>query len=248
MMGVRIDCIDRQDFFDAIDHGVATGGNGTILNVNAHAMNLAYEDAEFRRILNAADIVFVDGFGINLAASLCGNKAGERLTVMDWFDDLLEASGERDWPLFWLGDEPHVVEKFKEMALQKHPGAKLAGAHHGFFKKTGPESDAIIEMIQKSGAKVLLAGMGMPNQEKWMWANRDRLPPVRLAMGAAIKFYTGTIKRGPEWMTQYGLEWLHRLTIQPKHTWKRYIVGNPLFISRAVINHYFRGDKHPEDQ
>ena len=77
--------------------------------------------------------------------------------------------------------------------------------------------------------------MSMPIQEKWIWANRERLaPPVRLALGGLARIMTGHIRRGPRWMTDHGLEWLYRLGVQPRYTWRRYLLGNPLFLLRIL--------------
>ncbi len=237
ILGVRIHIINRADLLSAIARAVTTGRGGTINNVNVHAINMAYRDPEFRAILNACDLVFVDGFGVQLGACIAGVQRGERLTPADWADDLFRLGAERKWPIFWLGDTDEVGADFVRELARRHPDCPLAGYHHGFFVKNGPESDAVVETINASGAQILLVGMSMPIQEKWVWANRQRLrPPVRLALGGLARIYTGHIKRGPRWMTQYGLEWLYRLAVQPRYTWRRYLLGNPLFLWRVLLS------------
>ena len=237
LLGVRIHVVNRVGLLSAIVRAVETGQGGTINNVNAHAMNVAYRDPEFRAILNASDLVFVDGFGVQLAARIAGVRVGERLTFGDWMDDLFRLCAQHQWPVFLLGDTDEVGADFARELTKRHPGCPLAGRHHGFFEKSGPESDAAVEAVNASGAQILLVGMSMPIQEKWVWANRGRLrPPVRLASGGFVRIYTGHIKRGPRWMTQYGLEWLYRLAVQPRYTWRRYLLGNPLFLWRVLLS------------
>ena len=230
---VTVHQVFRADLLNQVQEAARTGEGGNIFNINIHAANLAWIDPHFREILNTADQVFVDGAGILLAGKMCKWPLGERLTVADWIDDLFEVCSREAWPVFWLGDTEEVGEEFEKRVRAKHPQLVFAGRHHGFFKKSGPENDAVIEQINASGAKVLMVGMSMPIQEKWLYANRARLaPPVRLTFGGAARIVTGHIRRGPRWMTSNGLEWLYRLSVQPKYTWKRYIVGNPLFFIR----------------
>lgn len=228
---VKIHTISLADFFDYIKHAIDTGRGGIINNVNIHAMNIAWRDPDFRQILNDSDLVFLDGAGVKLGALLVGKTLGERMTMADWGWELFERCSKNGWPVFWLGDTDEVGEAYERMLRSKYPNLVFAGRHHGFFAKTGAENDAVVELINNSGAKVLLVGMSMPIQEKWIWANRDRLkPPVSLAVGAVARFMIGNIRRAPPWMTRNGLEWLHRLLMQPGHTWRRYVIGNPLFM------------------
>lgn len=237
LLGVRIDIVDRASLLGVIASAVKAGKSETIFYVNAHAMNLAVGDPEFRTILNRSDLLFVDGFGAILGARLAGLKVGERLTFMDWMDDLFVICSENRWPIFALGDTDEVGAAFEKRLKERHPGCPFAGRHHGFFQKEGHESDAVVEEINRSGALILLAGMGMPIQEKWLWSNRKVLvPPARLASGAFFRFYSGYLQRGPRFMTQNGLEWLFRLATQPSQLWRRYLLGNPLFIGRVIID------------
>ena len=235
LLGVHYHVVDRADLFDAIATAVARPLPSTILNVNTRAMNIAQYDTEYRDLLNRADLVFVDGAGVQLGAKLVGKPVGERLTPMDWIDEFFERCSEQQWPIFFLGDTEAMRERFAAKIIEKHPNCPLVDSHHGFFDQQGEENDALIERINRSGATMLLVGMGMPVQEKWLWANRDKLTiPVRFSIGALNRVYTGDIARGPAWMTNNGMEWLYRLCVQPGQTWRRYILGNPLFIGRVL--------------
>ena len=249
MLGVKIHVVDRAGLLNAVIRAVETGHGSVISNVNVHAMNLAYRDADFRAILNASDLVFVDGAGVLLGAAIAGVKVGERLTYADWVDDLFKLCAARDWPVFYLGDIEQVGDDFRRELARRHPNCRLVGCHHGFFQKTGLESNAVVEAINASGAKVLLVGMSMPIQEKRVWANRERLqPPLRLTTGGMARIYTGHIKRGPPWMTRNGLEWLYRLAMQPSYTWKRYLIGNPLFLWRVLLSRFGLGAPLPRSR
>ena len=241
IQGVRVHRVYRADLLAQICEAAETGRGGNILNINIHAANLAWTDPEFRAILNEADQVFVDGAGILLAAKIMNWQLGERLTVADWMDDMLDICVSKQWPIFWLGDTDEVGAAFEKKILSDHPGLIFAGRHNGFFDRNGPDNDRVIEQINQSGARILLVGMSMPIQEKWLHANRHRLqPPVHLTFGGAARIATGHIKRGPRWMTDNGLEWLYRLSVQPGYTWSRYLLGNPLFFVRLFRWHLLK--------
>lgn len=239
IMDIPVHRVFLADLLQQVRQAAETGVGGNIFNVNIHALNLAWEDPEFRHILQTADQIFVDGAGVMLAAKLFGWSLGERFTFADWMDDLFVLCTKEAWPVFWLGDTDKVGEIFQKKVSQKHPNLIFAGRHHGFFSKQGEENEQVIAKINASGAKVLMVGMSMPIQEKWLAKNRHRLnAPVRLPLGGAARIVTGHIKRGPRWMTDNGLEWLYRLAVQPRYTWRRYVIGNPLFFCR-LFGWYF---------
>ncbi|MEI7431371.1 MAG: WecB/TagA/CpsF family glycosyltransferase [Betaproteobacteria bacterium] len=233
LMGVRIHRLDLEGFFSYIVRAVESGQGGMVSNVNIHAMNIAWNDPLFRRILNESDLVFVDGMGVKWGGRLIGEDLGERITMADWGWGLFDICQHRGWPVYWLGDTDEVGAEFEQIITTRYPGLVFAGRHHGYFAKEGEESDAVVQRINDSGARILFVGMSMPIQEKWVWAHRDRLKAlVSLNVGGAARIVTGHIGRGPDWMTRNGLEWLYRLAMQPRYTWRRYLIGNPLFLIR----------------
>ncbi|MGB0466836.1 MAG: WecB/TagA/CpsF family glycosyltransferase [Pontibacterium sp.] len=235
--GVRYHVVDRKGVFDSICWAAEHGDGGKVMNVNIHAMNLAYSDPELRSILNQTDLVFVDGAGVKLGCKIAGLAVGQRLTPADWLDELFEICSEKQWPVFLLGDTDEMGENFEQAMAARYPDCPFAGRHHGFFDRQGEENEQVVEQINHSGAKIILVGMSMPVQEKWIWENRHKLQaPVALATGAFHRIFTGDIDRAPQWITSNGFEWLYRLAMQP-HTWRRYILGNPLFILRVFWHH-----------
>lgn len=206
-----------------------------VYNVNVHAMNFAHDLPEFRRYLEKADLVFCDGYGVKWGAEIVGARIPQRMTPPDWIDAFAAASGRANQSVFALGDEDGIAEEFQRMLVEQHPNYRNAGSHHGFFEKDGPENERLIKRINASGATHLLVGFGMPLQERWIEANAHRLSVrVVLAVGALFRWYTGVDQRAPKWMTDNGLEWLARLAANPVRHFRRYVVGNPRFIARAV--------------
>jgi exopolysaccharide biosynthesis WecB/TagA/CpsF family protein len=109
----------------------------------------------------------------------------------------------------------------------------VVGAHSPSFgfEKNEQECQELIEEIKNSGATVLAVGVGAPKQEKWIYKYKEQLPNIKifLAIGATLDFEAGNKKRAPKWVTEIGLEWLHRLLSEPKRLWKRYLIGGPIF-------------------
>jgi N-acetylglucosaminyldiphosphoundecaprenol N-acetyl-beta-D-mannosaminyltransferase len=111
-------------------------------------------------------------------------------------------------------------------------GLKIAGTHSGYFAAS--EESALIAKINRSGAAILLVGLGAPRQDMWIADNLWRLsPPVKIGVGGLFDFYSDRISRAPQWMREIGLEWLWRLIMEPRRMWRRYVVGNPLFLFRV---------------
>ena len=216
-----------------------------IYGVNAHAMNLAHRHTDFRLYLQHADLVFCDGFGVKWMAKIVDLDIPYRMTPADWIDEFAAEVAEAGQSVFALGDEEGVAARFVELLASRHPGFCNAGSHHGFFEKTGRENDAVIELINRSGAEHLLVGFGMPLQERWIEANHHALRvKVAMAVGGLFRIYTGIEKRAPAWMSAHGLEWIPRLIRHPVRHFRRYVVGNPLLLAR-VLHARFTGRSGP---
>jgi N-acetylglucosaminyldiphosphoundecaprenol N-acetyl-beta-D-mannosaminyltransferase len=206
-----------------------------VFHVNVHAMNLAAHDEAFLAALRRADLVFCDGYGVKWGARLAGLRIPYRMTSPDWIDDFAAWTAAAGQSVFAIGDEEGVAEAFQRMLASRHPGYRVAGSHHGFFSKEGPENDAVIDAINRSGAHHLLVGFGMPLQELWLERNAARLKPrVLIPVGALFRWYTETDRRAPAWMTDYGMEWLARFVRHPLRHFRRYAVGNPAFLLRVL--------------
>lgn len=235
ILGVPVDVIDQPGLLSRIDELAGKPGVSLVNNVNAHACNLACSDPEFHQILSKSDVVFCDGFGVKLAARMLGKTLGERMTPPDWIDDLFRLCVRKRYTVYFLGDTGTVVELFSKTVLARHPHLQIAGFHNGFFGLEGDDSTRLANELVRLKPDLILTGMGMPRQEKWAWmAKRCLGSGVIVATGALFRWYTGTEKRAPRWMTQTGFEWLARLVISPRKHFKRYVVGLPLFYLRIL--------------
>lgn len=233
ILGVGVDAVAVGELHGVIRHFIREGRRATILNVNAHCLNLAYRDPSLRRFLNAADVVFCDGAGVMLAARLLGGRIPERITYADWIEALSDLAEAEEFSLYFLGGRSGVAEKAAMELRRSRPGLEISGARHGYFEKS--ENEAVVGEVNAASPDILIVGMGMPTQERWLMENRGELNVrVALAGGAVFDYASGVLRRGPRLLTDNGLEWLARLAIEPKRLWRRYLVGNPLFMLRVM--------------
>lgn len=201
--------------------------------VNADCFNIAARDADYRRVLDRSALVLADGIGVRLALDwFVGTPLRDNVNGTDMFPRLCDAAAKLGLPVFFLGGQPGIAERVAENACKRVPGLQIAGVQDGFF---APEdTDAVLADINRSGARILLVAMGAPRQEAWIAQHLAQLNVgVAIGVGGLFDFYSGRIARAPGWMREIGLEWVYRLLQEPGRMWRRYVVGNPLFLWRA---------------
>jgi N-acetylglucosaminyldiphosphoundecaprenol N-acetyl-beta-D-mannosaminyltransferase len=211
-----------------------------VLYANVHVLNTAWADPDLCAILNHADLVYCDGAGVALGARLLGHRLPGRTTGADWIEPLCQACAQQGLLLYFLGGQPGVAERAARRLQARHPGLRVAGAHHGYL--ADPQvCQAAVAAVNAARPDILLVGMGTPTQEKWIAAHRAELRvPVVWAVGALFDFVAGVQPRGPRWMLDNGLEWLYRLWSDPRRLWHRYLIGNPLFVARVLRQRFTR--------
>lgn len=199
----------------ALDWMLSLGDGKTRLCVTANPIMvmIAQRDTEFARILGCADLLVPDGIGIIWAARRMGRGLPERVTGVDLTNYLL--SKKPSPRIFLLGGKPGVAERAKDRLIKEMPWVRIAGLHHGYFKES--EEEAVVRKIRLSEADVVLAGMGAPKQEKFLWRNRDTLgAKLGMGVGGVLDILAGDVALTPPAIRKAGLEWLHRLVRQPK--------------------------------
>lgn len=200
--------------------------------LNAHCDNLARADWKYKDTLKSVDALLPDGSGVSIAAKMAGRNLGENLNGTDLFGPLCRCLAFRGIPVFFLGGRPEVAEATARKAADQFPGLKVAGFHHGYFAPR--EEDAVIDDINRSGARIVFVAFGVPQQDVWIARVRHRLnAPVLIGVGGLFDFVSGRIPRAPMWMRSIGIEWLYRLKCEPKRMWRRYIAGNFAFMANA---------------
>jgi N-acetylglucosaminyldiphosphoundecaprenol N-acetyl-beta-D-mannosaminyltransferase len=229
--GVRVDAVSQIELQNEITRIIRNGEKKYLPNVNIHAINIAGRDGKFREFINQSPLVYCDGEGVRLGARLLGVKLPPRIVLTRWIWELCQLCEQEEFSIFLLGGHPEAADKAAENVRRRFPRLKVAGWHHGYFTKTGPELDRVVGMINQARPNILCVCFGMPLQEHWVNDNFSRLNAnVFIFGGSAIEYTAGTLKVPPPWMSSNGLEWLHRLFQQPQRLWRRYLLGIPLFV------------------
>ena len=248
VLGVRVDNISLQDLLRWVGESVTSDGRQRVMYANVHVLNTARGNSELRATLNAAGVVYCDGAGVALGARLLGGRLSGRMTGADWIEPLCAACVGRGTTLYLLGSRPGVAACAAERLKARHAGLRVVGTHHGYLADPAA-SAAAIASVNAAHPHILLVGMGTPTQERWIASHQNELEvPVVWAVGALFDFVAGVQPRGPRWMLDHGLEWLCRLWNDPCRLWRRYFVGNPLFILRVLGQRYSRGPAEAVDR
>jgi N-acetylglucosaminyldiphosphoundecaprenol N-acetyl-beta-D-mannosaminyltransferase len=237
VLGVGVDPLTVEDLHAEIGRLVRGGRGGLVLNVNAHCLNLCYEDPALRDFFNGAEVVFCDGAGVMLAARVLGGRIPARITYADWTWRLAAFAASEGFSLFFLGARPGVAQVAAEKLKERHPDLKIAGVRHGYFDHSAgsPQSEKVVDDINAAAPDILLVGLGMPLQERWLMENRERIDAGAVLTGGAVFDYvSGRLSRGPRFLTRNGFEWLARLLAEPRRLWRRYLLGNPVFVLRVL--------------
>ena len=235
---------------EAIDWIVCRAKNGIksqLCFVNPDCLNIAYVNSDYRQVLKHADRVLPDGIGIHLACRIFGSSLIANVNGTDLFPRMCEKAAAEKLSLFLLGAAPGRAETAARNMQDKFPGLKVAGTHPGYFERT--DETALIDEINRSRADILLVALGAPRQDAWIANHRSHLQPtVMIGVGGLFDFYSDRISRAPEWMREIGMEWSWRLMMEPRRLWRRYVIGNPLFLFRvwreSRIGHGDNGHAH----
>ncbi len=211
---------------------------------NAHTLNLASRDSGYRAVLRSADVVLNDGAGLAIAGRIFGRPFPANLNGSDFNPVILEEAASRGWPVFFLGAAPGVADEAARRLTDEIEGLRVAGTRDGYFRDE--DSDGVAREIASTGAGILMVAMGNPRQETWLNAHLEATGVrVGVGVGAFFDFSAGVVPRAPAWMNRLWLEWLYRLLQEPRRMWRRYVLGNPLFVARVLRTRFGRSPKPP---
>ncbi|MVN90610.1 WecB/TagA/CpsF family glycosyltransferase [Mucilaginibacter aquatilis] len=200
--------------------------------INQYSFCMANEDMGFKESLQMSDVLLPDGIMVVAAEYVMTGKVIKKISGADLHRHLLEDLNAKGGSCFYLGSSQQTLEKIKNRMAKEYPNVRV-GVYSPPFAKTftEEENDEIINSINEFKPDVLFVGMTAPKQEKWSYANKDRIDAKMICtVGAVFDFYAGTIKRPSNIMIDLGLEWLGRLVKEPKRLWKRYLVYGPVFV------------------
>jgi N-acetylglucosaminyldiphosphoundecaprenol N-acetyl-beta-D-mannosaminyltransferase len=237
VLGVRVDDLPLEALLESFDELIQSKGKSVFGNVNVHAINLAWDLPWLRVFLNSCDPVFCDGAGVRLGAWLTGHRLKHRNTIPDWFSLLCDRAQFKGHSMYFLGSRDGIAAMAAAKVRASFPDLRIVGTHHGYFdhRMDSQDNAEVVRSINETSPDILLVAMGMPLQEAWI---RDHLHELEahviLPVGALLDYVSGRLRRPPAWMSKNGFEWLGRLILEPRRLWRRYLIGNPMFLWRIL--------------
>jgi len=228
LLNIQIDYLSRVDLLRKLESG------GIVFTPNVDHLIKLQKDKEFYIAYDIATYKVCDSKILMYAAQFLGTPMKEKISGADLLPDFYNYyRNEEKMKIFLLGGEQGVANKAQRKINNKVGRNIIVGSYSPSwgFEKNPEECLDIVNLINKSGATVLAVGVGAPKQEKWIYKYKNKLPHIKIfmAIGAAIDFEAGKKPRSPKWMSDVGLEWLHRLVSEPQRLWKRYLIEDPRF-------------------
>lgn len=215
--GIPINNVNLDEALEAVAEFVSTDTLHMVVTPNAEIVQMCVEQPELADLIRTADLIIPDGVGVVLASKILGRPVKCKTPGCELGERICAAAGSRGFRVFFLGGKPGIAELAEEKLHEKYPDFVTVGHHDGYFKKEGEESDAVIAEINAAEPDILFVCLGVPAQEKWIAANREKFTTVRaaLGLGGSLDSYAGTVKRAPKIFIRLGLEWFYRLIKQP---------------------------------
>lgn len=208
-------------------------GKLLINTINAHSYNTAQKDELFVEALTKGDVLIPDGASIVKACKWLKAKSQPTERIAGWDLFIFEMNKNKDGKVMFMGSSEKVLSLIKEHAAKDYPNMEVVTYSPPYKTEFSDEDNhAIINAINTANPDLLWIGMTAPKQEKWAYSHWDELN-IHChcgTIGAVFDFYAGTVKRAPIWWQKHGLEWLYRLISEPKRMWRRYLIGNTLFL------------------
>jgi N-acetylglucosaminyldiphosphoundecaprenol N-acetyl-beta-D-mannosaminyltransferase len=236
VLGVPVDALSWTDAIDRIFGWARRHESKTICICNVHSITTARGDAAHANAIKTADLIAPDGAPVAWMLRKKGHLTQERISGPDLMWACCQKASTLGTEMFLYGGSANTLLRLEQRLRGEFPGIAIVGACSPPFRDLSAEEDtAIVNMINKSGARIVWVGLGCPKQEAWMHAHRHLVNAVMVGVGAAFDFHAGVVKRAPLWMRRNGLEWVHRLLQDPRRLAARYLMGNSIFVTAVLV-------------
>ena len=231
---VQIDPVTMEETVERIAKAIE--GRGTrslhVATPNAQFVQIARSNPRFAEVLRKAELSVADGVPLVWASRLLGNPLPGRVNGTDLMVRLCQESAYRGWSIYFLGGRPGAADAAVEVLRELYRGLKVAGTDCPLmgFSEDAELDRAASSRIEAAAPDVLFVGLGAPKQE--LWIDEHRVLPVgaMVGVGGSFELVAGMTKRAPIIFQRSGLEWLWRVSMEPGRLWKRYLIGNTLFV------------------
>lgn len=241
IFGVKINNISFDEAVQEIKGYLKGNSLKTVYTPNPEIVMGARDDMKLKALLNSGDMVTADGIGLIYASKIKGKPLKERVTGYDLSLKLLEIGNDNSYSIYFLGGKEGVAKKAGENVKRDYPDINIAGYHNGYFKgshngyQDHSEEKSIIEEINAAEPDIIFVGLGFPNQEKWINANKNRIKgKVIIGNGGVMDILSGNINPAPDIYRRIGLEWLYRLVKEPARIKRQIVI--PKFMLKVIFS------------
>ncbi len=241
IFGVKIDNLSFNEAVEEIEKYLRGNSLKTIYTPNPEIVMGAKDDESLKNLINSGDMVTADGIGLIYACKIKGKPLKERVTGYDLSLKLLEIGNDNSYSIYLLGGKEGVAKKAGENIGIDYPNINIAGYHHGYFKgshngyENHIEEKNIIDEINLSNPDIIFVGLGFPNQEKWIKANKAKIKgKIIIGNGGVMDILSGNSKPAPHIYRKIGLEWLYRLIKEPSRIKRQIII--PKFMLMVIFS------------
>ncbi len=233
LFGVNVTAAGPDEVIDQIMRWAHRRRSATVDFMPVHGLIEAVRSQAHRERMNRFDLIACDGQPLRWALNRFHDAGlAERVYGPTTMLRVCERCAVEGVSVYLYGGRPEVLELLTYKLLERMPELRIVGAESPPFRAlTAEEDESTVKRINASGAGVVFLGLGCPRQEVFAAEHRERLSAVQMCVGAAFDFHAGAVKQAPAWMQRRGLEWLYRLTREPRRLWKRYLVTNSLFVA-----------------
>jgi N-acetylglucosaminyldiphosphoundecaprenol N-acetyl-beta-D-mannosaminyltransferase len=235
VIGSPVTALSFQDQIDIILQWACASRSSVVCVANTHMLIEAHRKLSFWSVLQAADLITPDGMPLVWMLKLLGVSCADRVAGMDILLALCHQAPRHNVSAFFVGSQSEILDRMKSRLEQDFPELHVAGMQPLPFALDAPEEDeALIKQINASGAKVVFVSLGCPKQEYWMARHKHKIHAVMIGIGGVFPIYAGIHKYAPKILREHGLEWLYRLSREPRRLWKRYASTVPFFLWLAL--------------
>ncbi|MFQ5902135.1 MAG: WecB/TagA/CpsF family glycosyltransferase [Candidatus Binatia bacterium] len=237
ILGIGVSAINMEIALDVIEGWISRRESNYVCVTSVHGVMESRRDEELRRIHERAGLVTPDGMPLVWLSRLMGFSHVERVYGPDLMVAMCKRSAKQGYRHFFYGGAPGVAEKLTVRLKARFPTLNLAGSYSpSFHTLTTDEDRAVVELIKAARPDIVWVGISTPKQERWMAEHVGRLSTaVLIGVGAAFDLHSGIKRQAPLWMQRNGLEWLFRLTTEPRRLWRRYLINNPFFLWLVLL-------------
>lgn len=242
LMNTEIDNLTMDETLDAIDSLIKEDNCSYVVTPNVDHIVQLEKDEELKRVYENASLILTDGKPLIWISNWYKTPIKEKISGSDLFPRVCDLAAKKGYTMYLLGAAEGVADKAAKNLMDKYKGLNIVGTYSPpfGFEKDKVELKKIERQIQEVHPDILIVGLGCPKQEKYMYHHCKELDvPISFGLGASIDFEAGNIKRAPRWMSEHGLEWLYRITQDPKRLAKRYLVDDMKII--RIARKYRRG-------